>query len=159
MASGNLQLIVSQLLSVTVSVKMLVPHFITFKLKITKKTVQNINPFYIQEALNSVACKVRNASQLKNRTFLVEVQSEKQIEMLLKAYLLELYPVQVERHTSLNSSRGLVSSASLDIMSDEDIQFTFADQSIFKAYRLIWKRDNKPFPEDGCLLGCSDSSP
>jgi hypothetical protein len=65
----------------------------------------------------------------------------------MKANLLGSFPVQIERHTSLNSSRVVViNTDSLDDMTDEEIQFSLADQFVSKAYRLIAKRDNKPLP-------------
>jgi hypothetical protein len=79
------------------------PCFITFRLKDTEKMMRNVNPFYIQKALNGIVGKVKNASHLKNGTLLVEVQNDKQAEVLLKANLLGSYPVQVERHMLLIS--------------------------------------------------------
>jgi hypothetical protein len=112
-----------------------------FRLKDTEENMRNINPFYIQKALDCIAGKVKNAYHMKNGTLFVEVQNDKQAEVLLKANLLGSYPVQVERHTSLNSSRGVVNTDSLDDMSDEAIPSALADQFGSKAYRLIVKRD------------------
>jgi hypothetical protein len=94
------------------------PRFITFRLKDTETIMRNTNPFYIQKALDGIAPKVKNASRLKKGTLFVEVQNDKQAEVLMKANLLGSYPVQVERHTSLNSSRGVVNTVSLDDMSE-----------------------------------------
>jgi hypothetical protein len=60
-----------------------------------------INPFYVQKALDSIAGKVKNASPLKNGTLLIEVHNDKQAELLLKATLRGLHPVYAERHLSL----------------------------------------------------------
>jgi hypothetical protein len=54
--------------------------------------------------------------------------------------------VHVERHTSLNSSRGFIHTDSLAGMLDEEIQCALADEFVWRAYKLIGKRDNKPFP-------------
>jgi hypothetical protein len=89
---------------------------------------------------------VKNASRLKNGTLLVEICNEKQADLLLKANLLGCHPTRVERHTSLNSSRGVVKTDSLDDMSDEDIQSALADHYVSKAYWLIGKSDGNPFP-------------
>jgi hypothetical protein len=61
------------------------PRFITFRLKDTEKTLRNINLFYIQNSLDGIARKVKNALRLKNGTLLVEVQNDKQVAVLLKA--------------------------------------------------------------------------
>jgi hypothetical protein len=92
--------------------------------------MRSINPFYIEKALGSIAGQVKNDSRLKNGTLLVEVCNEKQTDLLLKANLLGFHPITVERHTSLNSSRGVKAADSLDGMSDKEIQSDLADQSV-----------------------------
>jgi hypothetical protein len=77
---------------------------------------------------------------------LIETQNDKQAELLLKANLLESYPIQVERHVFLNSSEAVINTSSLDIMSDDETQTALADQSVSGAYRLMGKRDGRPFP-------------
>jgi hypothetical protein len=51
----------------------------------------------------------------------MEVKSEKQAEVLLRAILLGSCLVQVKRCTSINSSRGVVSYDSPDRMTDKYI--------------------------------------
>jgi len=123
-----------------------VKRFVTFRLKDSDKNMRQINPFYVQKALDSIAGKVKNASRLKNGTLLIEVHNDKQAELLLKATLLGSHPIYAERHSSLNSSRGVVNTDALDGMSDDEIQSALAEQSVSRAYRLIGKRDGKPFP-------------
>jgi hypothetical protein len=77
---------------------------------------------------------------------LVEAFTENQSSALLKATLLESYPIQVDGHVSLNSSWGVISTDALDGLSDEAIQSFLADQTLTKANRLIGKHDDKPFP-------------
>lgn len=63
----------------------------------------------------------------------------------LKGSHLELYPVQVERHISLSSSREDVNTDSLVRVTGKKIQSPLTDQSMFKDHRLIGNRDDKPF--------------
>jgi hypothetical protein len=119
--------------------------FVTFRLKDTDKNMRHINPFYVQKALDARAGKVKNVSRLRNGTLLIETRNDKQTELLLKANLLSSYPVEVDRHATLNSSRCVVNTNLLDGMSDE-IQFALADQSVSRAYRLIGKINERPFP-------------
>jgi hypothetical protein len=92
-------------------VRLPAPRFVTFRLKDCDKTTRNISPFYIQKkALDCVAGRVTSASRLKNETLVVEAQAE----VLLKAKFLGSHPVHAERHTSLNSSRGVIHTNSLD---------------------------------------------
>jgi hypothetical protein len=87
----------------------------------------NINLSYIHKTLDSIAVKVKNASRLNNGIVLVEVSSKKQADILLKASLLGFYSIQVEVHTSLNSSLGIVSTDSLNGIMNEEIQSALAD--------------------------------
>jgi hypothetical protein len=80
-----------------------------------------LNPFYIQKNLDTRAGKVENDSQLRNDGLLVEVNSAKQSEKMLKDNFLESYPVKLERHASRNSSRGVTRTETLDDMSDDEI--------------------------------------
>jgi hypothetical protein len=63
-------------------------HLTTFRLKDAGKTMRNIKPFCIQKSMDGIAVKVKNASHVKKGTLLVEVQTIKQAEVLLKADLL-----------------------------------------------------------------------
>ncbi|KAJ4425727.1 hypothetical protein ANN_27923 [Periplaneta americana] len=73
-------------------------------------------------------------------------------ETLLKAKLLGSYPIKVEQHCSLNTTRGVVHTDSLDGMSDEEIQLELAEQSVSKAYRLLRKRDGQTIPLSTAFL-------
>jgi hypothetical protein len=114
------------------NVKMPAPRFITFRLKVIERNMRNFNPFYLQKILGGIAGKVKNAPRLKNRTLLKEVQNDRQAEVLLEANLLESCPtvIQIERHSSLNFSRGVINADLLDGMLNEEIQSCLADQFV-----------------------------
>jgi hypothetical protein len=61
---------------------------------------------------------------------LTEVHNDKQAELLLRAILLGSHPIYAERHSSLNSSRGVVNTDALDAMSDDEIQSAPAEQFV-----------------------------
>jgi hypothetical protein len=63
----------------------------------------------------------------------------------LKANFLGSFPIQGERHISLNSSQEIVDTASLDSMLDKKIKSVIAEQFVSKAYRVIRKRGDRPF--------------
>jgi hypothetical protein len=73
------------------------------------------------------------------------VFNEKQAEVLHKTKFLGSLLVHVKRHTSFNSHGEIVTTDVLGGMSDEEIQICFAYRFVFKAYRLIRKRDGNPF--------------
>jgi hypothetical protein len=76
---------------------------------------------------------------------LIEVQNDRQVEVLLKAHLFGSHSIQVQRRASLNFSRGIINTDSLHSMSDEEIQSTLADHFVSEAFKLIGKGDNRSF--------------
>jgi hypothetical protein len=65
----------------------------------------------------------------KERGTTVGGVAEKQAKMLLRVGLLSSYPVLVERHSSLRSSQGVISTNSVDSIAGKDIQYAIADQT------------------------------
>jgi hypothetical protein len=61
----------------------------------------------------------------------------------MNAILLGLYPVHVKKHVSLNLCWKIVSTDSLDDILDDEIQLALADQSVSKAYKIIWNSEHK----------------
>jgi hypothetical protein len=60
---------------------------------------------------------------------------------VLKAALQRLFPIKAERHASVSCCRGDVRTDSID----DEIQRCLSDQFVSKAYRLLRKKDEKPF--------------
>jgi hypothetical protein len=108
--------------SLKTNLKMPAPKFLTLRLKNTEKTMKDVNPFCVKQGLDLICGKVKNVPRLRNGTLLVEAITENQSNALLKVSLLGSYLIQVERHASLNSSRGVVSTDALDGLSDEAVQ-------------------------------------
>jgi hypothetical protein len=118
--------------------------FVTFRLKDSDKNMRQINPFYVQKALDSIAGKVKNASRLKDGTALTEVHNDKQAELLLKATLLGSHPIYAERHSSLNSSDAL------DGMSNDLVRTRRAVR--LKGLPSNWKTGWEAFPSQNHLF-------
>jgi hypothetical protein len=114
-------------------VKLLAPPFVTFRLKGSDKTMKK-SLFDIRKTHDSIAGKVTNASCLKKG------HSSWKHGMNAGSH-----PVHVERHI-VALLPGSQRTNSLEGISDEEIQSALADRFVARAYRLIEKRDNKPFP-------------
>ena len=119
-----------------IKVNMPPPRLLSVTVDGTEKTMQNISPFYIKRALDAMLGKVKNATRLRNGSLLVETLNPKQSETLMKAKLLGSYPIKVNRHSSRNTTRGVITTSSLEGMYDEQIQLELAEQSVSKAYRF-----------------------
>jgi hypothetical protein len=105
--------------------------------------MNNLNPFYIEKALDQIAGPVKNVSRFWDGSVLVETRSDDQSRKLLKQKLLGLYPVLVEKHNMLNSTRDVLSQ--VDGCSDEDIQAGLQN-TVSKASRVHKKQERKLVP-------------
>jgi hypothetical protein len=64
----------------------------------------------------------------------VEVFNPKQLDKLLKAALLGLFPMKVKRPAYLSCCQGVVRTDSLDDISDDKNQQCLSDHFVSKAY-------------------------
>ena len=130
----------------TTTVTVPTPKFLCVKLTSENATMKSISPFYIQRALDFIAGKVKNATRSRDGSLIVETNSPAQSDKLLKATLFGSHPIIVERHKSLNTCRGVVSTDGLDGLDNEEIQLELADQCVSQAYRLTKRSDGDIVP-------------
>lgn len=80
----------------TVNTRMPASRLVTATLKDTSKTVRQMDAFCMQMARDAAPGNVKNESQVRNGTLLIETQKDKEEELLLKANLIGCYPVQAK---------------------------------------------------------------
>lgn len=114
-----------------------VPKFLVVYRTDEGKDFSQVNPFVIQKGVDAIAGPVKSCSRLRNGTLLLETDSAFQAQKLLRTTLLHTFPVRVEAHRALNSSRGVVFSRSLDGLSEEDIQTYLSDQGVTAVHRVM----------------------
>ena len=105
-----------------------------------------VNPFVIQSGLDKIAGPVQSCTRLRNGSLLVETFTATQFEKILKAKLLHGYPVRVEKHRSLNSCKGVITTHLLDGMPEEEIKGYLEDQGVTEVYRVRTMRDGVQVP-------------
>ena len=96
----------------------------------------SVSPFTIQKGLDKIAGPVKSCTRSRNGTLLVEAHSPIQAAKILKSNMLASYPVRVELHRTLNSSRGVVNTRALDGLSNEEIQENLTEQGVTNVYRV-----------------------
>jgi hypothetical protein len=110
-------------------VKCCLARFLTIRCIDTVKTMKDLSLFYIQKALDQIAAPVKNVFRLQDGSLLVETRSDDQNRKLHKQKLLGSYPVLVEKHKTLNSTRGVIFCSRVDGCS--------ADQYVSKSVPCI----------------------
>jgi hypothetical protein len=86
---------------------------------------------------------VKNASRLRDVSLLVETRTDDQSKKFLKQKLLSSYPVLVEKHKTLISTRGVIFCSLIDGCSDEEIQARLADQYVSQAHLVHKNQEEK----------------
>ena len=101
------------------------------------------NGFIVSKVLNGLLgtghkCTVKS---LRSGLLLIEVDQKRHAEALLKIKAVQDIPVTVEKHNTLNMSKGIVHCDCLDGLTNEEIQMELADQGVTEVFRFK-KRDN-----------------
>ena len=95
-------------------------------------------------------------TRLRNGNLLVEVSKDSHSRSLMKLNKMicsnTTYPVRVEPHRSLNSSRGVVKCNEFKLFEETEIEPILASQGVTHAKRMNYKKDNKVFPSGTVIL-------
>ena len=84
------------------------PHFLLVESGDDSLPVTKLSPFAIDKDFQAlISGRLRSIKRLKNGTFLVECDTKKQSDRLLKSQKLVDRPMIVSIHPTLNSSRGV----------------------------------------------------
>ncbi|XP_023210361.1 uncharacterized protein LOC111613244 [Centruroides sculpturatus] len=108
--------------------------------------------FLIQKLFESTIGHLKKIQKLRLGDLLVETASFQQSEKLLKMKSLGDIQVTITPHTSLNSSRGVISE--IDLMSEDesDMQIGLSDQGVTAVRRISIRRDGKLIPTKHLIL-------
>jgi hypothetical protein len=111
------------------------------------------SPFFIIKELQGIAGAVRTVRKLRNGTLLVETSSDKQSQQILKAASFgNLYKITVQPHSSLNTSRGVISCSDLVYATDAEIKEELASQGVTDIYRIKTRVDGTLKPTSTIVL-------
>ncbi|XP_023242465.1 uncharacterized protein LOC111640661 [Centruroides sculpturatus] len=115
-------------------------------------TLSKCSPFLIQKLFESTIGRLKKIQKLRSGDLLVEAASPQQSEKLMKTKSLGDIQVTITPHTSLNSSRGVISE--IDLMSEDefDIQIGLSDQGVTAVRRISIRRDGKLIPTKHLIL-------
>jgi len=123
------------------------------------KNISSLNPFALHSTLkNKLGRQPESLRKLNNGTFLVEVDTEEQADILLKITEIQSEPVKIFKHPTLNNSTGVLRCTTFKGMSDKDILEQLTNQGIVEVKCLTKKASEVNGPLT-YLLSFSDSKP
>ena len=106
--------------------------------------VTKLSPFAIDNGFQAlISGRLRSIKRLRNGTFLVECDTKKQSDLLLKSHKLVDRPMKASIHPTLNSSRGVTRCRELAGMSETDIQDELSEQGVTLVKRIRRKEEGQ----------------
>ncbi|GBN42649.1 hypothetical protein AVEN_180428-1, partial [Araneus ventricosus] len=115
-------------------------YFIVKRASDTNETFENVSPFLVEKALTSTVGEVANVRKLRTGDLLVEVTSRQQSQKLAKLKTFATIPVVVSPHSSLNSSKGVITCGELLNKPLEVITNELKSQGVTHVRRITIRR-------------------
>ncbi|GBO19103.1 hypothetical protein AVEN_120694-1 [Araneus ventricosus] len=103
----------------------------------------SVSPFLVQKGINSSIGDVKSIRKLRSGDLLIEVSSRKQAQQIVKLNALSTLPVTVGAHSTLNSSKGVVTCGELFFTPTEEIAEDFKCQGVTHVRRIKIRREGK----------------
>ncbi|GBL78421.1 hypothetical protein AVEN_42925-1 [Araneus ventricosus] len=109
----------------------------------SNETFHTVSPFLVEKAITATVGDVKSTKKLRSGDLLVEVQSRKQSEQIVKIKTFSNIPVTVSQHASLNSSKGVVTCGELLNVTTEEILKELQSQGVSHVRRISIRRDGQ----------------
>ncbi|XP_055939453.1 uncharacterized protein LOC129969069 [Argiope bruennichi] len=128
-------------------------HFFVIKrLSDTNETFHTVSPFLVEKAIVSVIGEVPSIRKLRSGDLLVEVGTQKQSHQILKMKALATIPIEVSTHSSLNSSKGVITCGELYHSTIEEITEDLKSEGVTHVRRIFIRRDGQLLPTKHLVL-------
>ncbi|GBN45477.1 hypothetical protein AVEN_100347-1 [Araneus ventricosus] len=127
-------------------------NFLSFKEFRQTKTFETVSPFLVQRAIVSTIGEVNFVRKLRSGDLLVEVNSLKQAQQILKLKSFETIQINVTTHRTLNSCEGVITCGELFNDTMEQITQELKSEGVIHVRRINIRRDGKLVPTKHLIL-------
>ncbi|GBN58464.1 hypothetical protein AVEN_187342-1 [Araneus ventricosus] len=117
--------------------------FIIKRASTSAETFHTVSPFLVEKAITATVGDVKSTKKLRSGDLLVEVQSRKQSEQIVKLKTFSNIPITVSPHASLNSSKGVITCGELLNVTTEEILKELQGQGVSHVRRISIRRDGQ----------------
>ncbi|GBM52305.1 hypothetical protein AVEN_81194-1 [Araneus ventricosus] len=128
--------------------------FLIKRVSTSDESFHSVSPFLVEKAINGSIGDVKCTKKLRSGDLLVEVQSRKQSEQILKLKKISTIPITVSPHASLNSSKGVITCGELLNVPTEEILKELQGQGQKKSFSAPSVQKNP----DASAVTCSKPS-
>ncbi|GBM11537.1 hypothetical protein AVEN_240673-1 [Araneus ventricosus] len=117
--------------------------FLIKRVSTSDESFHSVSPFLVEKAITGSIGDVKSTKKLRSGDLLVEVQSRKQSEQILKIKKISTIPITVSPHASLNSSKGVITCGELLNVPTEEILTELQGQGVSHVRRISIRRDGQ----------------
>ncbi|GBN13429.1 hypothetical protein AVEN_38766-1, partial [Araneus ventricosus] len=118
-------------------------YYIIKRTSSNNETFHNVSPFLVEKGISGQLGEVASVRKLRSGDLLIEVNSRKQAQQIIKLNNLSSIPVTVAAHATLNFSKGVVSCGELLHTPTEEITKELENQGVTSVRRITMRRDGK----------------
>ena len=118
---------------------------------ITRYKIRSTVTFLIEKIISSRSNLI-NVKKLWNGNFLVEVETKKHAENLLKMQKFHNFKCCADPHAKLNISKGVLGSKDLSLATPEEIETAFKKQGIKECRRVTIHQNDETIPTHTYIL-------
>ncbi|XP_055944610.1 uncharacterized protein LOC129975572 [Argiope bruennichi] len=115
-------------------------------------TFHNVSPFLVEKAISGALGSVTSTRKLRSGDLLVEVNSRKQAQQILKLTSLSTIAVSVSPHTTLNTSKGVITCGELFNDTLEKITHELKPEGVTHVRHISIWRDGQLLPTKHFIL-------
>ncbi|GBO44952.1 hypothetical protein AVEN_37544-1 [Araneus ventricosus] len=117
--------------------------FLIKRVSTSDESFHSVSPFLVETAITGSIGDFKSTKKLRSGDLLVEVQSRKQSEQILKRKKFSTIPITVSPHASLNSSKGVITCGELLNVPTEEILKELQGQGVSHVRRISIRRDGQ----------------
>ncbi|GBM42346.1 hypothetical protein AVEN_213241-1 [Araneus ventricosus] len=117
--------------------------FLIKRVSTSDESFHSVSPFLVEKAITGSIGDVKSTKKLRSGDLLVEVQSRKQSEQIVKLKKFSNIPITGSSHATLNSSKGVITCGELLNVPTEEILKELQGQGVSHVRRISIRRDGQ----------------
>ncbi|GBN17223.1 hypothetical protein AVEN_87602-1 [Araneus ventricosus] len=117
--------------------------FLIKRISSSNETFHSVSPFLVEKAIVSNIGEVKCTKKLRSGDLLVEVESRKQSQQIVKMQTFSNIPVTVSPHSTLNSSKGVITCGELLNVPTDEVLKELQGQGVSHVRRISIRRDGQ----------------
>ena len=115
------------------------------------RPLSSYNVFQIEKGLKFISKEYSEVTELRSGDLLVKTHNKKSAEKFIKANFVDIVPITVTYHKTLNSSQGRIYSRNIINISEAELIESLKDQKVIEV-RKIMKKENDALLATGAAI-------